>query len=362
MIAVAGPPVVAAALLPLREATRSVNVALLLVLVVLFAAILGERRGGAIAALSAALSFDYFFTHPYYSLRLARGDDIETTVLLLVVGLVTGELVVRARRGRLAALVSGREIERMRRLAEVGAGSDAPGRLIDGCAGNWRTVPGRTGVVRAAAVPDAAAADHARPRRRAVRRPGARGARPVSLATRRAARLWRRGREGPFRPRSSRDRRSGWTCRPRRVPPRWALPTSSAPRSRHGRSGTFGDGSWIAAHLSRRRPRCGQDLRHAERGLAACQPRDRRRGRVGRDARTIQHRGADPRPRGDPPGADRLSGNHVRGDGPRRDPGAQARGRAGRRARAHQCSGLTPRSAGRTSRSCSTPASRSSRP
>jgi hypothetical protein len=131
-LAVAGPPLVAGALVPFRGDMRSVNVALLLVLVVLLTAIVGGRAGGAVAALSAALAFDFFFTRPYSSLRVATGDDLETTILLFAVGLVAGELVVRARRGRLAALNTRREMDRMRRIAEVGAGSDAPGRLIDG--------------------------------------------------------------------------------------------------------------------------------------------------------------------------------------------------------------------------------------
>jgi hypothetical protein len=130
-IAVAGPPFVAAVLIPLRGEMRSANVALVLVLVVLVAAIVGGRRGGVIAAVTAALSFDFLYTQPYYSLRIDTRDDIVTTLLLLGVGIVSGELVLRARRSRRAATTSRREMQRMRRIAKVGAGSEPPGRLIE---------------------------------------------------------------------------------------------------------------------------------------------------------------------------------------------------------------------------------------
>jgi hypothetical protein len=131
VLALAGPPAVALALVPLRPDVRDVNAALVLVVVVLVAAIVGGRLGGAVAALTAALSFDYFFTRPYYSLRIAARDDVETTVLLLAVGLVAGELVTRTRRSREVAKLSRREMQRMRNVAEVGAGSDTPTHLIE---------------------------------------------------------------------------------------------------------------------------------------------------------------------------------------------------------------------------------------
>jgi hypothetical protein len=130
-VALAGPVLVAIALVPFRGDIRDFNVALVLVLVVLVAAIVGGRLGGAVAAVSAALSFDYFFTRPYTSLRINTRDDIETTVLLLVVGLIAGELVTRTRRSRAVATTSRREMQRMRMVAEVGAGNDTPTHLIE---------------------------------------------------------------------------------------------------------------------------------------------------------------------------------------------------------------------------------------
>jgi hypothetical protein len=79
----------------------------------------------------AALCFDFFFTRPYYSFTIDRRDDVETTVVLLVVGLVVGELVVRARRSERAATASRRQVDQIRRVAELAAGSGPAGRLID---------------------------------------------------------------------------------------------------------------------------------------------------------------------------------------------------------------------------------------
>ena len=130
-VAVGGPVVVAVALLPFRSETRAANVALVLVLAVLAAAIVGGRLGGIVAALVATLAFDVLYTRPYGSLRIATRDDLETTLLLLGVGVVAGELVIRASRSERAAARHQAEIERMRRVVEVGAGSDTPGRLIE---------------------------------------------------------------------------------------------------------------------------------------------------------------------------------------------------------------------------------------
>jgi hypothetical protein len=129
--AVVGAPLVAALLIPLRGEMLAADVALVLVLVVLVAAILGGRTGGIVAAFTAAVAFDYFYTRPYYSLRIDTRDDIVTTLLLLGVGVVAGELVLRARRSRRVAATSRREMQRMRRIAEVGAGGEPPGRLIE---------------------------------------------------------------------------------------------------------------------------------------------------------------------------------------------------------------------------------------
>jgi uncharacterized protein DUF4118 len=129
-LAVLGPIAVSGILVAFRDQFRPSDAALVLVLVVLAAAILGGRSGGAASAVVSALCFDFFFTRPYYSFTINNRDDIETTIVLLIVGLAVGELVVRTRRSRQVAQASRREVEQVRRVAALGAGGEAAGKLI----------------------------------------------------------------------------------------------------------------------------------------------------------------------------------------------------------------------------------------
>ena len=89
---------VAAALTPWRETVARTDAALVLVLVVVAVAANGFRVAGLAAAASAALWFDVFLTQPYGRLTIADPADVETTVLLLLVGGAVTEIAVRARR------------------------------------------------------------------------------------------------------------------------------------------------------------------------------------------------------------------------------------------------------------------------
>lgn len=129
-LALAGPLVALVALLPLRGHVLNANLALILVLVVLGVAVAGGRTAGVVSALVAAVAYDLVLAPPYGSLAIARESDIETTVLLGLIGLIAGELVERARRSEAAAIARRRELERVRRRAELAAGGEPPGRLI----------------------------------------------------------------------------------------------------------------------------------------------------------------------------------------------------------------------------------------
>lgn len=137
LVAAAGallPLVVAAALVPFRAHIANSNVALVLVVVVVAVATSGRRAAAAVAALSAGAWFDFFFTHPYGSFTITNHDDVVTTVLLLVVGLVVGELAARARRQRAAAEEGRGDVDRIYRVAAmVAAGSprDAVLRAVE---------------------------------------------------------------------------------------------------------------------------------------------------------------------------------------------------------------------------------------
>lgn len=119
-------------LVPLREDVRNANVALVLVAVVVLVAVGGGREAGAVAAVSSVLWFDLFHTEPYSELRIASSDDLETTLLLLIVGFVVGSIAARGRRARRSAEMSSGEILRIYRLANLAARGDDPADVIMG--------------------------------------------------------------------------------------------------------------------------------------------------------------------------------------------------------------------------------------
>jgi hypothetical protein len=120
-------PVLAGALLVgVRAHIQNANVALILVVVVVVAAAIGGRAAGATAAVVSALSFDFFHTRPYLGLTIDTADDVETTLLLLVVGLLVGHLTARTMRARASASASSLEVRRIHGVAErVARGDEA---------------------------------------------------------------------------------------------------------------------------------------------------------------------------------------------------------------------------------------------
>ena len=111
-LAALAPIAVAALLVPLRDDVVSTNLALVLVILVVLGGVVAGRVGGALAAITAALSFDFFLTQPYLSLTIDKADDFETTILLLIVGLVVGQIAVRSQLYREAAARGRSEITR----------------------------------------------------------------------------------------------------------------------------------------------------------------------------------------------------------------------------------------------------------
>jgi hypothetical protein len=123
-IGVLGALALSVAMLPLRDHLHNDNMALALVLPVLIAAVLGGRVAGAAGAVTAALSFDFFFTKPYLSLRIASDNDLASFVVLLIVALISAEVGIRARRGSRAAREARSDLDRLTRVIEIAARGD----------------------------------------------------------------------------------------------------------------------------------------------------------------------------------------------------------------------------------------------
>jgi hypothetical protein len=118
VVAALGPVAVGAILVPFRRDFDNANLALILVLVVVFAAIVGGRRAGAVAAIMATLSFDFFLTRPYLSMKIDSSDDIENVLILLGVGLLVGAVASRGRRSEAGRERAAEAISRVHRVAD----------------------------------------------------------------------------------------------------------------------------------------------------------------------------------------------------------------------------------------------------
>ena len=123
-VAALGPLVVASLLVIVRDHIAGSNAALVFVVVVVLAAALGGRWAGFTAAVVSAMSYDFFLTRPYGSLKIDEAEDIVATVLLLAVGVIVGEVVVWAHKGHRQSKRGRSEIARLHRVAEqVAAGA-----------------------------------------------------------------------------------------------------------------------------------------------------------------------------------------------------------------------------------------------
>jgi len=125
------PIAVAAAMVGGRGEIDATNVALVLVLVVVGTAAFGGRGPAALSAVIAAISYEFFFTRPFNSLRIDRADDVETTLILLAIGLAVGQLAVHARHTRRDVSRGRDELASMRRMAERVASGASDRELID---------------------------------------------------------------------------------------------------------------------------------------------------------------------------------------------------------------------------------------
>ncbi len=129
--ALAGPLAASAVLLPFRGSWSNTNVALLLVVVVVAVAAAGNRAAGALAALGAAVWFDFFFTLPYYRLTIRSSADLTTAVLLLVTGLAVSQLAAWARRLKVIAVTDEGYLATMHGTAAKAHVSRSPEEVAD---------------------------------------------------------------------------------------------------------------------------------------------------------------------------------------------------------------------------------------
>jgi K+-sensing histidine kinase KdpD len=127
---IAVPLVLAAVLVPFRASIPNTDAALALVLTVVAVAANGNRLAGLLASVSATVWFDFFLTQPYDRFAIARRTDIQTTVLLLVVGVAVTEIAVWGRRQHVAASRRAGYLDGINAAARAVAAGDSPAALI----------------------------------------------------------------------------------------------------------------------------------------------------------------------------------------------------------------------------------------
>jgi K+-sensing histidine kinase KdpD len=133
--ALAAPLLLTVILVPFRGSFPNTDAALALLLVVVAVAANGYRLAGYLAAVSAAVWFDFFLTRPYEEFTITRRADIETTVLLLVIGAAVTEIAVWGRRQQAAASRRAGYLDGINAAAQAAAAGESPGELIDQVSG-----------------------------------------------------------------------------------------------------------------------------------------------------------------------------------------------------------------------------------
>jgi hypothetical protein len=114
------------------SAVASTTAVLVLVLVVVAAAATGSRAAGIFAALAATVGFDFFLTAPVHTFTITDPDDVETAVLLLLVGAAVGEIALWGRRQQAHASREQGYLDGLLGTAgAVAAGAAASGEVVD---------------------------------------------------------------------------------------------------------------------------------------------------------------------------------------------------------------------------------------
>ena len=131
LAALAGPVALAAILVPFRASLPNTDGALAMVLVVVAVAANGYRLAGYLAAVSTAAWFDFFLTQPYERFSITRRNDVETAVLLLVIGVAVTEIAVWGRREHATASRRAGYLEGISSAAKAVATGGSASALID---------------------------------------------------------------------------------------------------------------------------------------------------------------------------------------------------------------------------------------
>ncbi len=90
-----------------------------------------QASAGAVAAVGAAVWFDFFFTLPYERFTIRSPADVTTFVLLLVVGVIVSQLAAHARRLKVAAITDEGYLAQIHQTAVLVQSAKFPEAVIE---------------------------------------------------------------------------------------------------------------------------------------------------------------------------------------------------------------------------------------
>jgi hypothetical protein len=106
---------------PFRNRLGLENVVIVFLAIVTLCAAVGGRAAGMVAALSAALSYNFFFTTPYRTLRIDSAEQVLTVCLLFAAGMVAAFTGRRTRRTAAVRRQENTVIHLLEHVAKVAA-------------------------------------------------------------------------------------------------------------------------------------------------------------------------------------------------------------------------------------------------
>lgn len=124
--AVVAPLLTCAILSTVRDTVTAATSVLALVVWVVAAAATGDRLAGILAAVSAGAWFDFFLTEPYLRFTIADSDDIEATVLLVLISFAVTEVALWGHRQQAQAARRSGYLDGVVDAARAVADGDAP--------------------------------------------------------------------------------------------------------------------------------------------------------------------------------------------------------------------------------------------
>jgi hypothetical protein len=131
LLALVGPVIIAALLSPFRGSFADTAAALVLIAAVVALAVAGGRGAGYLSTVMAALWFDFFLTRPYDRFAISHRPAIETTVAIVVVGVLVTELAARSRHHARTSNAGFGYVEAFETLSALAAGPTPSSQILE---------------------------------------------------------------------------------------------------------------------------------------------------------------------------------------------------------------------------------------